>query len=340
MIMFLLRRLVTMAVSLLIISALVFFIIKLPPGDFLTNQISELRAQGEAAAAAKAEFLIKQYGLDRPAWEQYLVWLGVWPGPNGYSGLLQGDWGWSFEFDRPVTEVVGDALWLTLLVNLAVVIFIHLVSIPIAIYSATRQYSVGDYIATFVGYIGLATPSFLLALMLLYYVNRWFGVSIGGLYDPQYANQPWNWPKVKSLLSHLVVPTLVIGLSGTAAMIRRMRANLLDELGKQYFVTAKAKGLPPRRALLKYPFRMSLNPFIADIGNLLPHLVSGSVLVSLVLSLPTVGPILLSALKSQDQFLAGFILMFVALLTVIGMLVSDLLLAWLDPRIRMGGSAR
>jgi peptide/nickel transport system permease protein len=162
-------------------------------------------------------------------------------------------------------------------------------------------------------------------------------VSIGGLYDPQYAGQPWTWDKVRSLLSHLVVPTLVIGLGGTAAMIRRMRANLLDELGKQYYVTAKAKGLPPTKALLKYPFRMSLNPFIADIGNLLPHVISGSVLVSLVLSLPTVGPLLLGALKSQDQYLAGFILMFVALLTVIGMLISDLLLAWLDPRIRLGG---
>ncbi len=338
MILFLLRRFATMAVTLLIISALVFFIIKLPPGDFLSNQIAELRAQGEATSAAKAEFLIKQYGLDRPAWEQYLVWLGVWPGPAGFSGLLQGDWGWSFEFDKPVGDVVGDALWLTILVNLAVVIFIHVVAIPIAIYSATRQYSIGDYIATFIGYVGLATPSFLLALILLYYVNRWFGVSIGGLYDPKFSGQPWHWDKVRSLLSHLVVPTIVIGLSGTAAMIRRMRANLLDELGKQYYVTAKAKGLPLYKALLKYPFRMSLNPFIADIGNLLPHLVSGSVLVSLVLSLPTVGPILLSALKSQDQFLAGFILMFVAVLTVFGMLVSDLLLAWLDPRIRMGGS--
>jgi peptide/nickel transport system permease protein len=338
MIRFLLRRFGTMAVTLLIISALVFVIIKLPPGDFLTNQISELRAQGEAASAAKAEFLIKQYGLDRPVWEQYLVWIGVMPGPNGFSGLLQGDWGWSFEFDRPVNEVVGDALWLTLLVNLSVVIFIHLVSIPIAIYSATRQYSVGDYVATFIGYIGLATPSFLLALILLFYVNRWFGVSIGGLYDPEFSDEPWTWPKIRSLLSHLIVPTVVIGLGGTAAMIRRMRANLLDELGKQYYVTAKAKGLKPSKALLKYPFRMSLNPFISDIGNLLPHLVSGSVLVSLVLSLPTVGPILLGALKSQDQFLAGFILMFVAILTVVGMLVSDFLLAWLDPRIRLGGS--
>jgi peptide/nickel transport system permease protein len=336
MIRFVLRRAGTVLVTLLIISALVVFIIKLPPGDFLTNQIAELRAQGEAASAAKAEQLIRQYGLDRPVWEQYLIWIGFWPGPSGFSGLLQGDWGWSFEYERPVTQVVGDALWLTLLVNLVVVVFVHIVSIPIAIYSATRQYSVGDYIATFVGYIGLATPSFLLALILLYYTNRWFGVSIGGLYDPVYAGQPWTMDKIGSLLSHLVVPTLVIGLGGTAAMIRRMRANLLDELGKQYFVTAKAKGLPPTRALLKYPFRMSLNPFIADIGNLLPHLVSGSVLVSLVLSLPTVGPILLAALKSQDQFLAGFILMFVAVLTVFGMLISDLLLACLDPRIRMG----
>lgn len=337
MIRFLLRRILTMAVTLLIISALVFFIIKLPPGDFLSNQIAELRAQGESASIAKAEFLIKQYGLDKPAWQQYLVWLGVMPGPNGFSGLLQGDWGWSFEYDKPVVDVVGDALWLTLLVNLAVVIFIHVVSIPIAIYSATRQYSVGDYLATLIGYIGLATPSFLLALILLYYMNRWFGISIGGLYDAEFAGEPWTWAKTQSLLSHLVVPTVVIGLGGTAAMIRRMRANLLDELGKQYYVTAKAKGLGPTKALLKYPFRMSLNPFIADIGNLLPHLVSGSVLVSLVLSLPTVGPILLSALKSQDQFLAGFILMFVAVLTVVGMLISDLLLAWLDPRIRMGG---
>jgi peptide/nickel transport system permease protein len=338
MILFLLRRFVTMLVTLLIISALVFFIIKLPPGDFLSNQIAELRAQGEADSVAKAEFLIKQYGLDKSAWEQYLVWIGVMPGPNGFSGLLQGDWGWSFEYDKPVVEVVGDALWLTLVVNLAVVIFIHLVSIPIAIYSATRQYSVGDYVATFIGYIGLATPSFLLALIMLYYANRWFGVSIGGLYDARFSGEPWTWEKIRSLLSHLIVPTVVIGLAGTAAMIRRMRANLLDELGKQYYVTAKAKGLAPTKALLKYPFRMSLNPFVADIGNLLPHLISGSVLVSLVLSLPTVGPILLAALKSQDQFLAGFILMFVALLTVIGMLVSDLLLAVLDPRIRAGGA--
>ena len=330
------RRLVTMAASLLVISALVFLVIKLPPGDFLTNRISELRSMGEAASVAKAELLIRQYGLDRPVIEQYLIWVGLMPGPAGFSGLLQGDWGWSFEYDRPVAEVVGDALWLTLVVNLAALVFVHVVAIPIALYSATHRGTFGDALVTLLGYVGLAVPGFLLALILLFYANRWFGLSIGGLYDADFAGQPWTLDKVRSLLGHLVVPTLVIGLGGTAAMIRRMRANLLDELAKPYTVTARAKGLPPTRALLKYPFRMSLNPFFADIGNLLPHLVSGSVLVSLVLSLPTVGPLLLEALKTQDQFMAGFILMFVAVLTIVGLLISDLMLAWLDPRIRMG----
>jgi peptide/nickel transport system permease protein len=339
MILFLLRRFVTMALTLLAISALVFIVIKLPPGDYLSNQIEELRAQGDAAAAAKAEFLRHQYGLDLPVWQQYLVWIGAMPGPNGWAGLLQGDWGWSFEYQRPVNEVVNRALALTILVNIVVVIFVHIVSIPIALYSATRQYSIGDTLVTLFGYLGLATPNFLLALVLLYYLNRWFGISIGGLMDPRFNDAPMSMAKMSSIMSHLIVPVVVIGLSGTAAMIRRMRANLLDELQKPYTVTARAKGVPPMRALVKYPFRMALNPFVADIGNLLPHLISGSVLVSLVLSLPTVGPILLQALKMQDQFLAGFILMFVAVLTVVGMLISDLLLAALDPRIRIGGGA-
>ncbi|MBE7201796.1 MAG: ABC transporter permease [Parafilimonas terrae] len=331
-----LRRVLTMAVTLLVISALVFFVIKLPPGDYLTNRIMELRATGDAGSVAKAELLIHQYGLDRPVWQQYLLWVGLMPGPGGYSGLLQGDWGWSFEYDKPVADVVGDALWLTLLVNLTALVFVHLVAIPAAIYSATHRHTAGDAVVTLLGYVGLAVPGFLLALILLFYANRWFGLSIGGLYDSALTNRPWDGEKIRSLLAHLVVPTLVIGLGGTAAMIRRMRANLLDELAKPYTVTARAKGLPPTRALLKYPFRMSLNPFVADIGNLLPHLVSGSVLVSLVLSLPTVGPLLLEALRNQDQFMAGFILMFVAALTLVGMLISDLTLVWLDPRIRMG----
>ncbi|MDA9009294.1 ABC transporter permease [Alphaproteobacteria bacterium] len=327
-------RLLTMCGTLLVISFLMFVVIKLPPGDFLSNQIAELRSQGESASIEKAEFLRTQYGLDRPFMAQYLSWLGAWPGPNGFSGLLQGDWGWSFEYERPVDQVVGDTLSLTILVNFATILFIYVVALPIGIYSATRQYSIGDYGITLVGYIGLATPNFLLGLIMLFYANRWFGVSIGGLMDPVFEDQPWSLAKLWSVLAHLVVPTIVIGTSGTAAMIRRLRANLLDELQKQYYTTAKAKGVPPTKALVKYPLRMALNPFVADIGNLLPSMVSGSILVSLVLSLPTVGPILLDALSSQDQYLAGFILMFTAVLTVIGMMVSDVLLAILDPRIR------
>jgi peptide/nickel transport system permease protein len=232
--------------------------------------------------------------------------------------------------------VVGDSVALTIVLNLATVLFIYIVAFPIGIYSATRQYSWGDYGFTFIGYIGLATPNFLLGLLLLYYFNKWFGMSIGGLMDPDYLEQPWSMGKVGSVLAHLTVPVIVIGTSGTAAMIRRLRANLLDELEKQYVTTARAKGLNENRLLLKYPLRMALNPFVADIGSLLPQLVSGSIIVSVVLNLPTIGPVLLDALASQDQFLSGFILLFVAVLTVAGMLVSDILLAVLDPRIRLG----
>lgn len=340
MILFLVKKTLTVIVTLFVTSAIVFAIIKLPPGDYLTNQIEELRSQGDAASVAKTEFLRNEFGLDLPVWQQYLVWIGLWPGPRGFSGFLQGDLGWSFEHNQPVAALIGDALILTLVVNFAALLLVHAVAIPIAVYSARNQYSIGDYTITFFGYLGLATPNFLLSLVLLFYLNRWFGVSIGGLMDPKYANQPWSTEKLGSLLAHLIVPAVVIGLSGTAAMIRRMRANLLDELQKQYYVTARAKGLPPRRALLKYPFRMSLNPFVADVGNLLPNLVSGSVLVSVVLSLPTVGPLLLQALKIQDQYLAGTILMFVALLTIVGMLISDICLGLLDPRIRFSGQKR
>lgn len=333
---YVLRRFATMVVTLLLISLLIFIVIKLPPGDFLSNKINELRAQGEAASIAKAEAMRAQYGLDKPLLHQYATWLGVLPGPNGFKGLLQGYWGWSFEYDQPVRTVIGDALLLTVLLNLAVIVFIHLVSIPIAIYSATRRNSIGAYAVTFLGYIGLATPSFLLALALLFYLNRYFGISIGGLFAPEYVDAPWSFPKLGSFLSHMIVPVVVIGLAGTAGMIRRLRANLLDELAKQYTVTAKAKGLPPGRALLKYPFRIALNPFVADIGNLLPSIVSGSAIVSIVLSLPTIGPILVQALRIQDQYLAGFILLFVAFLTVVGMFIADLALAVLDPRIRIG----
>ncbi|MFN4310374.1 MAG: ABC transporter permease [Ferrovibrio sp.] len=337
MLLYLARRLLLMIPTLLVISLFIFIIIKLPPGDYLTNQIAELRAQGETSALERAEFLRSQYALDRPMVEQYAIWMGFWPGPNGFSGLLQGDWGWSFEYNRPVGELIGDRLVMTAIINFFTILFIYVVAFPIGVYSATRQYSWGDYGFTLLGYIGLATPNFLLALVLLYYSNRWFGVSMGGLVDPELIDQPWNAEKIGSLMAHMVVPVIVIGTSGTAAMIRRLRANLLDELQKQYVTTARAKGLPPLRLLVKYPIRMALNPFISDIGNLLPSVVSGSVIVSVVMSLPTAGPMLLGALQSLDQYLAGSFLMFLALLTVVGMLISDILLALLDPRIRLTG---
>lgn len=330
-------RLVTMLLTLLVVSVLIFIIINLPPGDYLSNQIAELRATGQAEGVAKAEFLRTEYSLDKPLWQQYLIWMGFAPGPQGFSGLIQGNFGWSFEFDQPVAEMVGDALWLTVLVNLAAVLFVYLVALPLGVIAAAKSETWVDYTAAFVGYLGLATPNFLLALILFYYGHKYFGLPIGGLMDPAFEGQPMSWDKVKSVLLHLIVPTFVIGTSGAAAMMQRLRANMLDELGKPYVETAIAKGLSPTRMLTKYPLRMAFNPFVADIGNLLPAMVSGSVLVSVVLGLQTIGPDLLTALKTQDQFLSAFILMFVALLTLIGTMISDLLLVLLDPRIQYGG---
>ena len=321
------RRVFIMILTLLAISFLVFVIIQAPPGDYLTTYIAELQSQGENVGQDKIVFLRERYGLDKPFLEQYAVWV---------FNLVQGDLGYSFEYNLPVNDVVGDRLWLTVIVSFATIIFIWVVAFPIGIYSATHQYSMSDYGLTFLGFLGLATPNFLLALVLLYFANIWFGTSIGGLMDPRYIDAPWSWGKIGSVLEHLWVPVIVIGTSGTAGMIRRLRANLLDELQKQYVTTARAKGLSPRRVLLKYPLRVSLNPFVADIGSLLPELISGAVIVSAVLSLPTTGPMLLDALRSQDMYLAGSFLMFLALLTVIGIFISDLLLAVLDPRIRFG----
>jgi peptide/nickel transport system permease protein len=331
------HRVLIMIPTLLVISFITFAIIKLPPGDFLSNQIAELQSQGDKAALEKVDFLRKQYGLDKPFIEQYAVWVGLWPTERGFSGLLQGDLGWSFEHDLPVKDVVGDRLFLSFILNFSVILFTWAIAFPIGVYAATHQYSWGDHGLTFLGYIGLATPNFLLALVLMYFANVQFGVSIGGIMAPEYLGEPWSWGKARSVLEHLWIPVIVIGTSGTAAMIRRLRANLLDELQKQYVVTARAKGMPPFRLLVKYPLRMALNPFIADIGSLLPSVISGSAIVAVVLSLQTSGPMLLDALRSQDQYLAGSFLMFLSLLTVIGMFISDLLLAALDPRIRLTG---
>ncbi|MEQ9348997.1 MAG: ABC transporter permease [Alphaproteobacteria bacterium] len=324
------RRLLIMVPTLLVISAIVFVIIQLPPGDYLSTYINELRSQGEAVDEAKIAFLRQQYGLDQPLLVQYFTWL--W-------NFIQGDFGFSFELDKPVTDVIGARMMLTIVVATATIAFTWLVSFPIGVYSATHQYSWSDYGLTFLGFLGLATPNFLLALVLLYLANVWFGTSIGGLMDPEFIDQPWSLAKMGSVLEHLWVPVLVIGTAGTAGMIRRLRANLLDELLKQSVTPGRAKGLGRHRLLWKYPMRQALNPFIADIGSLLPSVISGAAIVSVVLNLPTNGPMLLRALQNQDMFLAGAFVMLEATLVVVGLFLSDIALGFLDPRIRLTGRA-
>jgi peptide/nickel transport system permease protein len=323
---YIVHRILIMIPTLLAISIVIFTIINLPPGDYFTTYIAELQSSGEAADLAKINFLKMQYGFDKPIWQQYLFWAG---------GLLHGDMGYSFAYNLPVNQVVGDRLLMTFIVSFTTILFTYIVAFPIGVYSATHQYSWSDHALTLLGFLGLATPSFLLALVLLYLANVYLGISIGGLMDPLYVNQPWSVAKALSVAAHLCIPVIVIGTAGTASMIRRLRANLLDELQKQYVVTARAKGLPPMKLLFKYPLRMALNPFISDIGSLLPHVISGAAIVSVVMSLPTTGPMLLEALRSQDMYLAGSFLMFMAFLTVIGVFISDLALAVLDPRIRL-----
>jgi peptide/nickel transport system permease protein len=322
------HRLLLMIPTLFLISLLTFVIIQLPPGDFFDSMMADLQASGEPADLQKVEFLRHEYGLDKPVWVQYGRWLG---------GLLQGDLGYSFEYDRPVSRIIGEHLALTVVVSSAAILVTWILALPIGLYSATHKYNWTDHLLTFLAFLGLATPDFLLALVLMFVSFNWFGVSVGGLFSPRLQGAPWGWAKVGDLLKHLWIPVLVIAASGTAAMIRRLRANLLDELKKPYVVTARAKGLSPVRVLLKYPLRIAINPFISDIGSLLPQVISGSVIVSIVLSLPTTGPMLLRALKTQDMYLAGSFLMLLAGLTVLGVLVSDLALAMLDPRIRQGG---
>ncbi len=323
---YLVHRILIMIPTLIAISIVIFIIINLPPGDYFSTYIAELQSQGENANLAKIAFLKAQYGFDKPLWEQYIYWA---------AGMLHGDLGYSFLYDLPVNKVVGDRLLLTFFVSFTTILFTYFVAFPIGVYSATHQYSLSDYLLTLVGFLGLATPSFLLALVLVYLAHVYMGISVGGLMDPTYLNKPWSWGKALSVFAHIWIPVIVIGTAGTASMIRRLRANLLDELQKQYVVTARAKGLHPLKVLFKYPLRMSLNPFISDIGSLLPHVISGAAVVSVVMSLPTTGPMLLEALRSQDMFLAGSFLMFLAFLTVIGVFVSDLALAMLDPRIRL-----
>ncbi|NLT41152.1 MAG: ABC transporter permease [Anaerolineae bacterium] len=319
------RRLLLMVMTLVIISVISFAIIQLPPGDFLTAYIERLEESGLTRDQAVIESLKKRYGLDQPIYVQYGKW--VW-------GMMHGDFGQSFLFNRPVGELIWERLGLTMAVSFAALLFNWIVALPIGIYSAVRQYSIGDYLATFIGFIGLAIPNFMLALILMWLAFSVFGANVGGLFSAEYADAPWTWGKVVDMLKHLWLPMVVLGMAGTAGLIRIMRANLLDELRRPYVITARAKGLTEKRLIFKYPVRVAINPFVSTIGWTLAGLVGGETIVSIVLGLPTTGPLLFRALMMQDMYLAGTFIMMVSALTVIGTLISDVLLAWVDPRIR------
>lgn len=322
---YLVRRVLLALFTCWAISVLSFIIIQLPPGDFVDAYISNLSAAGSGISADQAEQLRAEYALDQPVYVQYWRWM---------RQMAKGDLGMAMEWQRPVTEVIGDRLWLTIVVSLAAVLLTWVLALPIGIYSAVRPYSAFDYLFTLLGFLGLAIPSFLLGLLVLYFGFVFFNANIGGLFSPEYLDAPWSGGKVVDLLKHLPVPAIILGIASMAQAIRIMRANLLDELRKPYVVTARAKGLSEWRAIWKYPVRVALNPFASTIGYTLPYVVSGSIIVSLVLGLPTVGPLLLRALIAQDMFLAGAIVLLLGVMTVIGTLLSDLLLMWIDPRIR------
>jgi|SRR5690625_2376945 len=320
------RRLLYMIPTLFAISIVAFLVIQLPPGNFLTVYIAQLSAQGQGVDGAQIQALEERYGLNDPLIVQYWKWI---------SGIVtSGDFGQSFQYRRDVATLIWDRIGLTLILAISTLFLTWALAFPIGIYSAVRQYSIGDYAITFLGFLGLATPNFMLALLFAWVSFRYFGQSVGGVFSPEYADAAWNLGKLFDAVSNLWIPVLIIGTAGTAALVRVLRANLLDELRKPYVTTARAKGLPEWRIILKYPLRMSLSPFISTIGWILPTLIGGEVLVSIVLSLETTGPLLVDALQSQDMYLAGSFILVLGVLTVIGTLISDLVLAWWDPRIR------
>ena len=318
-------RLLGMVPTLALISIIVFIVIQLPPGDIVTSTLDRLQASGVEVSAEQVQNLRAQYNLDKPMYMQYVHWIG---------GFLTGDMGYSYLYARPVNELVWERMGYTLIITFAALIFVWVVAIPLGIYTAVRQYSIGDYTLTSAGLIGLATPPFLLGLILMYVGYEWFGVSIGGLFSPEYREAPWSWLRFKDFLSHLWIPMIVLGLGGTAAQMRIMRANLLDELKKPHVVTARAKGVKPFKLIMKYPVRIAINPFVSSLGLQIPFLISGEAIVGMVLNLPTTGPMLFQALLNQDMYLAGSFLMLLSILTVLAMLASDLLLAVVDPRIK------
>ena len=326
MLQYVIKRLLLLPLLLFFFSIFAFAVIQAPPGDFVTSYIAELATSGSSMDQAQMDALRDLYGLDKPVYVQYLKWTGR---------MLKGDLGVSLDWQRPITELIGQRLLLTVMLGLFTFGFTWAVAIPIGILSATRQYSFFDYFFTIVNYFGVATPTFMTALVLMWLAFKHFGVSVTGLFSAEYIDAPWTWARVVDMLKHMWLPMVILGLDGTARLARVMRANLLDELNKPYVEMARAKGMSEWRLVLKYPVRLAMNPLISTIGWYLPLIFSGSVIVATVMNLPTIGPMLLRALITQDMFLAGSIILIYCFLAIIGTLISDILLAWLDPRIRM-----
>jgi peptide/nickel transport system permease protein len=321
------RRVAWMVPSLFVVSFMAFVLIQLPPGDYVTTYIATLAASNEIVDQQQAADLRARFGLDQPFLVQYGKWI--------WGILSRGDFGLSFEWQQPVSELIWERMAMTLSLTLATLLLTWAIALPVGVFVAVKQYSIGDYIVTTIGFIGLAIPSFLMALVLMYVAVVHFGQDVGGLFSPEYQNAPWSWAKVLDLLAHIWVPMVILAVNGTASLVRIMRANMLDELPKPYVTTARAKGLSEFRLLVKYPCRLAINPFISTIGWLLPNLVSGAAIVAVVMSLPTAGPLLLQALLAQDMYLAGAFILLLCTLTLVGTLISDLLLAAVDPRIRL-----
>jgi len=330
-ILYVLRRLGGMIPTLFIVSVITFIIIQLPPGDYLTTYMANLASTGEPSNLEKLEVVRKQYGLDKPLAVQYFRWIG---------GMVTGDLGYSMLYSKPVGTLIWERLGLTTLICVLGLLAAWFIALPIGIYSAVRQYGIVDYVGTFFALVGTATPPFLLALILLFLANRYLDISLGGLYSEQYMNATWSWGKVLDLLRHLWLPVLILAISATGGLMRTMRANLLDQMQMPYVETARSKGLPESRVILKYPVRIAINPLISTIGWMFPQMISATVIVDVVLSLPTTGPLMLNALMAQDMYLAGALVMLLSVLTMLGTLVSDVLLAWVDPRIRFEAGTR
>lgn len=321
---YIIRRLIYMIPTIIIISLIAFTVIQLPPGDFLTSYIVQLESQGAQVTDEQVQSLKQRYGLGQPFYKQYTKW--IW-------GILQGDFGMSWNWNQPVRELIAERLPFTLVISLSTLLFTYIVAIPIGIYSAVKQYSIGDYLFTTFGFLGLSIPNFLLALVLMFIFFTYFGVSIGGLFSSEYRDAAWSWGKLLDLINHLWIPIIVIGTAGTAGMIRIMRGVLLDELGKDYISTARAKGVKEWKVVIKHAVRIAINPLISQAAFRLPRIISGAAITSIVLGLPTTGPLLLEALQTQDMYLAGSFIFLLSILTVIGTFLSDILLAWIDPRI-------